>query len=70
FHGEAKIKAHKVKGFTHSIPLGILAILATFIGAQIHQPLEGVFPVNPLEHEAGKLQLEMLSGSLAVIGLL
>lgn len=70
FHGEAKIKAHKVKGFTHSVPLGILAILATFIGAQIHQPLEGVFPVNPLEHEAGKLQLEILSGSLAVIGLL
>ena len=51
FHGEAKIKAHKVKGITHTVPLAILAILATFVGAMIHQPLEGVFPAKPMEAE-------------------
>ena len=70
FHGEAKIKAHKVKGITHSLPLGILAILATFVGALIHQPLEGVFPAKPLEVEDGKVLLEAISGGFAVAGLI
>lgn len=70
FHGEAKIKAHKVKGITHTIPLAILAILATFVGAMIHQPLEGVFPAKPMEVEDGKLFIEAISGGFAIAGLL
>ncbi|HBO24048.1 MAG TPA: NADH-quinone oxidoreductase subunit L [Providencia sp.] len=70
FHGEAKIKAHKVKGITHTLPLGILAILATFVGALIHQPLEGVFPAKPLGSHDGKLLLEVISGGFAIAGLL
>ncbi|WP_272522792.1 NADH-quinone oxidoreductase subunit L [Providencia sp. PROV202] len=70
FHGEAKIKAHKVKGITHTIPLAILAILATFVGAMIHQPLEGVFPAKPMEAEDGKLFIEAISGGFAIAGLL
>ncbi|MTC59391.1 NADH-quinone oxidoreductase subunit L [Providencia rustigianii] len=70
FHGEAKIKAHKVKGITHTVPLAILAVLATFVGAMIHQPLEGVFPVKPIEAEDGKVLIEVISGGFAVAGLL
>ena len=70
FHGEAKIKAHKVKGITHTVPLAILAILATFVGAMIHQPLEGVFPAKPMEAEDGKLFIEAISGGFAIAGLL
>ncbi|UDG80896.1 NADH-quinone oxidoreductase subunit L [Candidatus Hartigia pinicola] len=70
FHGKKKIKAQKVKGFTHSIPLGILAILATFIGAKINQPLDGIFPLNSIDYVSNKVKLEILSGSLAIIGLL
>ncbi|MRE66082.1 NADH-quinone oxidoreductase subunit L, partial [Klebsiella quasipneumoniae] len=66
FHGEAKIKAHKVKGITHTVPLAILAILATFVGAMIHQPLEGVFPAKPMEAEDGKLFIEAISGGFAI----
>ncbi|MGL5953431.1 MAG: NADH-quinone oxidoreductase subunit L [Providencia rustigianii] len=70
FHGEAKIKAHKVKGITHTVPLAILAVLATFVGAMIHQPLEGVFPAKPIEAEDGKVLIEVISGGFAVAGLL
>ncbi|WP_272582349.1 NADH-quinone oxidoreductase subunit L [Providencia sp. PROV257] len=70
FHGEAKIKAHKVKGITHTLPLGILAILATFVGALIHQPLEGVFPAEAAGSEDGKVLLEAISGGFAIAGLL
>lgn len=70
FHGEVKIKAHKVKGITHTVPLAILAILATFVGAMIHQPLEGVFPAKPMEAEDGKLFIEAISGGFAIAGLL
>ena len=70
FHGEAKIKAHKVKGITYTVPLAILAILATFVGAMIHQPLEGVFPAKPMEAEDGKLFIEAISGGFAIAGLL
>ncbi|QLR03615.1 NADH-quinone oxidoreductase subunit L [Providencia rettgeri] len=70
FHGEAKIKTHKVKGITHTVPLAILAILATFVGAMIHQPLEGVFPAKPMEAEDGKLFIEAISGGFAIAGLL
>lgn len=35
FHGEAKTKAHPVKGITHHLPLLVLLVLSTFVGALI-----------------------------------
>ncbi|KLN95910.1 NADH-quinone oxidoreductase subunit L [Moellerella wisconsensis] len=71
FHGEAKIKTQPINGITQKLPLTVLAVLATFVGALfIHQPLEGVFPVNSHAHEAGKTVLETISGGLAIAGLL
>ena len=33
FHGKEQIHAHAVKGVTHSLPLIVLLILSTFVGA-------------------------------------
>ena len=39
FHGEAQIKAHAGRGIAHHLPLIVLAVLSTFLGAWIHPPL-------------------------------
>lgn len=44
FHGKEQIHAHAVKGITHSLPLIVLLILSTFVGALIVPPLQGVLP--------------------------
>ncbi|MCZ4135728.1 NADH dehydrogenase subunit L, partial [Escherichia coli] len=44
FHGKEQIHAHAVKGVTHSLPLIVLLILSTFVGALIVPPLQGVLP--------------------------
>lgn len=67
FHGETKTEAHQVKGFTHTFPLAVLALLSTFIGALITQPLGAVFPEGNASHE-GKYVLEALSGVVAIVG--
>ncbi|MEQ4923045.1 NADH-quinone oxidoreductase subunit L [Proteus hauseri] len=67
FHGETKTEAHQVKGFTHTFPLAVLAILSTFIGALITQPLGAVFPEGTASHD-GKYVLEVLSGVVAIVG--
>ena len=67
FHGETKTEAHQVKGFTHTFPLAVLALLSTFIGALITQPLGDVFPESTVTHE-GKYVLEILSGVVAIVG--
>ncbi|MBI6529551.1 NADH-quinone oxidoreductase subunit L [Proteus vulgaris] len=67
FHGETKTEAHQVKGFTHTFPLAILALLSTFIGALITQPLGAVFPEGNISHD-GKYVLEILSGVVAIVG--
>lgn len=67
FHGETKTEAHQVKGFTHTFPLAVLALLSTFIGALITQPLGAVFPEGSASHE-GKYVLEALSGVVAIVG--
>lgn len=67
FHGETKTEAHQVKGFTHTFPLAVLALLSTFIGALITQPLGAVFPEGNASHE-GKYVLEVLSGVVAIVG--
>ena len=44
FFGEEKTHAHKLSGLSYQIPLGILLVLSTFIGAWITPPLQGVLP--------------------------
>ncbi|MCR6653878.1 MAG: NADH-quinone oxidoreductase subunit L [Cellvibrionaceae bacterium] len=44
FHGEEKTHAHALHGISYWLPLGVLLVLSTFVGAFIPQPLEGVLP--------------------------
>lgn len=53
FHGEAKTEAHAGHGIAHGLPLVVLLVLSTFIGAWIHPPLVQVLPgpaFNEVEH--------------------
>lgn len=68
FHGEAKIKAHACRGISHHLPLVVLLVLSTFIGAWITPPLAGVLPAGEFGHD-GKLALEITSGVVAIIGI-
>lgn len=68
FHGEPKTKAYPVKGITHSLPLIVLLVLSTFVGALITPPLAGVLPELHFGEE-GKIPLEIFSGILVVIGI-
>lgn len=68
FHGEPKTKAHPVKRITHSLPLIVLLVLSTFVGALITPPLAGVLPELHFGEE-GKMPLEIFSGVLVVIGI-
>ncbi|MBN3123940.1 NADH-quinone oxidoreductase subunit L [Pectobacterium brasiliense] len=70
FHGEEKTKAHAGKGISHHLPLVVLMILSTFIGAMIVPPLHGVLPATT-ELEHGQLMtLEITSGAVAIAGIL
>jgi NADH-quinone oxidoreductase subunit L len=71
FHGEAKTEAHAGHGIAHWLPLGVLLVLSTFIGAWIHPPLAGVLPESA-GHAGGeaKHSLEMASGAIALAGIL
>ncbi len=74
FHGEEKTAAHAGHGISYWLPLGVLLVLSTFVGAMIHPPLAGVLPVS-IGAVAGagdaevKHQLEWLAGSIAVFGI-
>ncbi|WP_263263835.1 NADH-quinone oxidoreductase subunit L [Pseudomonas sp. RIT-PI-S] len=71
FHGEAKTEAHAGHGIAHWLPLGVLLVLSTFIGAWIHPPLAGVLPESA-GHAGGeaKHSLEIASGAIALAGIL
>jgi NADH-quinone oxidoreductase subunit L len=68
FHGEEKIQAHADRSISHVLPLIILLVLSTFIGAMIHPPLNGVLPTSPTAG-AGKVLLENASASFAIGGI-
>ncbi|NQD92131.1 NADH-quinone oxidoreductase subunit L [Pseudomonas sp. CrR25] len=70
FHGEAKIQAHAGHGVAHWLPLSVLLVLSTFVGALISPPLAGVLPES-VGHAGGeaKHNLELLSGVIAVLGI-
>ena len=70
FHGEAKSQAHPGHGIAHWLPLSVLLVLSTFVGALISPPLAGVLP-DSVGHAGGeaKHSLELLSGVIAVLGI-
>lgn len=67
FHGKAQTAAQAVAGVTHTLPLCILAVLSTFVGALITPPLSQVLPVHAA-NEQGKLALEVVSSMVAIVG--
>ena len=70
FHGKEQIHAHAGKGITHHLPLIVLLVLSTFVGAMIVPPLQGVLP-DTTELEHGRvLTLEITSGVVAIAGIL
>ncbi|UXY55301.1 NADH-quinone oxidoreductase subunit L [Pseudomonas tohonis] len=71
FHGEAKIEAHAGHGVAHWLPLSVLIVLSTFVGALITPPLHGVLPQS-VGHAGGEAQhsLEIASGAIALAGIL
>jgi NADH-quinone oxidoreductase subunit L len=69
FHGRAKTEVHSIHGATYWIPLSILLILSTGVGALIHPPLEGVLPISAAGEVALKHKVEWVSGSIALFGI-
>lgn len=53
FHGEAKTEAHQGRSIALWLPLLVLLVLSTFVGAWIHPPLAEVLPgpaLSEVEH--------------------
>ncbi len=70
FHGEEKTDAHAGHGVTHWLPLAVLLVLSTGVGALIHPPLSGVLPAETVSGTADlKHTVEMVSGAVAVFGI-
>lgn len=69
FHGEEKTKAHALHGWDYWLPLAILLVLSTFVGAMITPPLQGVLPMSAAGDAAMKHQVEFVSGGIAVAGI-
>ncbi|SUB70310.1 NADH-quinone oxidoreductase subunit L [Pluralibacter gergoviae] len=67
FHGKEQIHAHAGKGITHHLPLIVLMVLSTFIGAMIVLPLDGVLPAMPELDHGRVLTLEITSGVVAIV---
>lgn len=70
FHGEAKTEVHSIHGADYWLPLGILLVLSTGLGALIVPPLDGVLPGGH-EVDAGvKHFVEIITIATAVVGTL
>jgi NADH-quinone oxidoreductase subunit L len=68
FHGESQLKAHPGHGISHHLPLLVLMLLSTFVGALITPPLASVFPAVNESHD-GKMLIELLSATIAISGI-
>lgn len=68
FHGKPNTHAHALHGWDYWLPLAILLVLSTGIGAFIHLPLETVFPALTQADHSEKLFVEVLSGAVALAG--
>ncbi|SEL63782.1 NADH-quinone oxidoreductase subunit L [Halomonas daqiaonensis] len=75
FHGEPQSDkarhAEAGRGPLHGLPLIVLAVLSTFLGAWIHPPLSGVLPAGPgaEAHGAGHTVLGILAAIVSLGGL-
>lgn len=69
FHGEAKTDAHEVKGVTHTLPLVVLMLLSTAVGAFLKLPFAEALPQLDVGHD-GKVNLEIISAVVATVGVL
>ncbi|WP_340675762.1 NADH-quinone oxidoreductase subunit L [Paraperlucidibaca sp.] len=76
FHGDENGHAEPIKGVSYWLPLAVLLVLSTAVGALVVQPLGDVLPAMPSAlmavdiAEAGRHHLEWVSGSIAVFGIL
>ncbi len=69
FHGKEQVHAHADRSVSQIIPLVVLGVLSTFVGALIHPPLAGLFPLSPgSNREEGKHLLELISIAIACSG--
>lgn len=74
FFGQEKTHIHELKGVSYRLPLAVLLVLSTFIGAWIHPPLAGVLPdsVGDLLGEKGedmKHHAELIAMAAMALGL-
>ncbi len=70
FHGEAKTEVHALHGADYWLPLGILLVLSTGLGALIVPPLDGVLPANHEVGEGAKHFVEIMAIATAITGTL
>ena len=70
FHGPVQTQAHAGHGLAYSVPLVVLALLSTFIGALIVPPLHGVLPAGAEGELSAKHYLELISGLISIGGVL
>lgn len=69
FHGEPQNEAHRGHGIAYALPLFVLLVLSTGIGALITPPLNSALPVSMVEqNETLKHQLELFSAGIALTG--
>ena len=72
FHGPAKTHSDKLSGWRYVLPLGILLVLSTALGALIHPPLAGYLPqsasslIMAMDAEHGK-HLKHISEIIAIV---
>ncbi len=70
FHGKENTHAHPIRGVSYWLPLAILLVLSTGVGALIHPPLESVLPQTVMStDEDAKQHVELLSAAVALIGI-
>lgn len=75
FFGEQKTKAHKISGISYALPLAVLLVLSTGLGALIHPPLANVLPVSVGEQLTqvgqahGKHTAEIIAVGAGLLGL-
>lgn len=67
FFGAEKLSTHRVGGLAHNLPLMVLIVLSTFVGALITPPLGQVLPHLP-EGMGGEMFLAGVSGIVAIAG--
>lgn len=68
FHGEAKTEVHAIHGADYWLPLGILLVLSTGLGALIVPPLDGVLPASHEVEEGAKHFVEIITIATAIVG--